>query len=459
MRLYLAIIVAKLASFFSKMLNKGQGTSLPGLLARKVDPQILNKLAGKLNKGVIVVSGTNGKTTTTRLISSILQEAKFSFVHNRAGANLLSGVTSALLAECSLTGKLDKDWAILEVDEAMVPKIVKQTNPKIIVLMNLFRDQLDRYGELEKLAKLWKQSIKDLSPEAKVIINADDPLVTSVTKGIKQEVVFYGINSETYSVKKMAHSADSKNCPNCREPLEYSSLFYSHIGKYYCTKCDLRRPELDVVVDDINLDGFKGLDLSVKFNENNLDVHFNLPGFYNIYNILAAITCCNDLGIAKDDIKTGIEKFDAAFGRLEKFRMGDNEAILMLVKNPTGFNEVIRLLDSDTNKKKMILTLNDNIPDGRDISWIWDVDFDKLKNIVDFVWVSGKRAEELKLRFKYAGLDINKIIIEKNYEKLLEKAKAKLTKNETLYILPTYSSMLNLRQVIAKKGYLKESWE
>lgn len=455
MRLFLAVFIAKLACFFSKLLNKGQGTSLPGLLARKVDPGILTKLAKRLKKGVIVVSGTNGKTTTTRLISNIFREANFSFVHNRAGANLLSGVASALLANCSLFEKFDADWAVFEVDEATVPMIVKQVNPKIIVLMNLFRDQLDRYGELEKLAKLWQKSVESLSSKTKIIINADDPLVAGIAK---DNAFFYGVNDESYKIDKIAHSADSKNCINCKNPLKYNALFYSHIGKYYCDKCGLSRPVLKFSAEQIYLNGLRGLNVKIKLNKDVIDIRFNLPGFYNIYNILAAAVCCYNLGIDKNKIKSGIEKFDAAFGRLEKFKMKDNEAILMLVKNPTGFNEIIRLLESDGQKKKMIIVLNDNIPDGRDISWIWDVDFEKLKNLIDFVWVSGTRAEELALRFKYAGLSKDKIMIEKDYDKLLEKAKVKLDQNETLYILPTYSSMLDLRHVIANKGYLKKEW-
>ena len=458
MRLFLAILLAKITYFISKTLKAGQGTSLPGLLARKIDPDVLQKLAANLEKGVIVVSGTNGKTTTSRLISNIFKEAGLSFVHNRAGANLLSGVTSALLSKCSLSGKIEKDWAIFEVDEALVPKIVKQTNPKVLVLMNLFRDQLDRYGELEKLAKLWEKSVEDLSSDAKIIVNADDPLVANIVKN-KENVYFYGVDAETYKISEMAHSADSKNCPDCREPLEYSALFYSHIGKYYCKKCGVKRPNLDIAASQIALQGLRGLNMGISVDNQALDIKFNLPGFYNVYNILAAAACANVLGIKSKIIESGIEKFDAAFGRLEKFKMNSNEAILMLVKNPTGFNEVIRLLKTDGQKKKMIITLNDNIPDGRDISWIWDVDFEKLVCLVDFVWVAGKRAEELALRFKYAGLNMDKILVEKDYDKLLEMTQSKLNEKETLYILPTYSSMLNLRGIIAEKGYLKKSWE
>ncbi|MFA6295917.1 MAG: MurT ligase domain-containing protein [Patescibacteria group bacterium] len=457
MRLFLAIIIAKLASFFVRALNRGQATSLPGLLARKIDPQVLTKLSAKLKKGVIIVSGTNGKTTTTRLISNILNEENFEFIHNRAGANLLSGVTSSLLSKCSLNGKLNYDWAVFEVDEATVPLVAKQTNPKVVVLMNLFRDQLDRYGELEKLAKLWKETIDNLSGETKIILNADDPLVSSIAIN-KKNIFFYGVNNENYKIEKIAESADSKNCPNCKEPLVYSALFYSHIGKYHCPKCGLTRPNLNLSAEEIKLNSFNGSDILMQEDAKKISVHFPLPGFYNIYNVLAAAACCLNLDISFDKIKLGIEKTKAAFGRLEKFKLDKNDAILMLVKNPTGFNEVIKLLETDGKKKKMIITLNDNIPDGRDISWIWDVDFERLINFVDYVFVAGQRAEELVLRFKYAGLDLNKIGLEKDYDKLLEMAKMKLDAGETLYILPTYSSMLDLRNIIAKKGYLKQSW-
>lgn len=457
MRLFLAIIIAKLASFFVKVLNLGQATSLPGLLARKVDPKILNKLSKKLKEGVIIVSGTNGKTTTTRLISNILKEANFSFIHNRAGANLLSGVTSSLLAKCSLTGKLNQDWAIFEVDEATVPKVAQQTNPKVVVLMNLFRDQLDRYGELEKLANLWRETINNLSEETKIILNADDPLVSSIAVNDKN-IYFYGINNENYRIEKIAESADSKNCPNCKEPLVYSALFYSHIGKYVCPKCGLKRPNLNLSAEEIKLNSFESIDLKLKQNNNLLDIKAYLPGFYNAYNVLAATAVGLNLNISGDKVKQGIKNTKAAFGRLERFKLDNHDAILMLVKNPTGFNEVIRLLEIDGKKKKIIITLNDNIPDGRDISWIWDVDFERLIKIADYIFVAGQRAEELVLRLKYAGFDLNKIKQEKDYCKLLEISLAKLDQNETLYILPTYSSMLDLRKVIADKGCLKKNW-
>lgn len=457
MCLFLAILISKLSSFFVKLFGQGQATSLPGLLARKIDPQVLKKLSKKLKKGVIVVSGTNGKTTTTRLIANILAEANFSFIHNRAGANLLSGVTSALLAKCSLAGKLDYDWAIFEVDEATVPEVSKQTQPKIVLLMNLFRDQLDRYGELEKLAKLWRQTLKNLPSETKIILNADDPLVSSIAINSKN-IYFYGINDENYKITKIIDSADSKNCPNCKEPLIYNALFYSHIGKYYCQKCGLKRPGLNLSANKIVLESMLGSTITLNYADKKTDIHFSLPGFYNIYNVLSASAVGINLNIDFEKIKTGIEKTKAAFGRLEKFKINNNPAILMLVKNPTGFNEVIRLLEIDGQKKKMIITLNDNIPDGRDISWIWDVDFERLIQLVDFVWVSGLRAEELVLRFKYAGLDLDKIKLEKDYDLLLELAKSKLNSGETLYILSTYSSMLDLRKIIAKRGLLKKTW-
>ncbi len=457
MRLFLAIIIARLASFFVRALNRGQATSLPGLLARKIDPQVLTKLSKKLDKGVIIVSGTNGKTTTTRLISNILKEANFTFIHNRAGANLLSGVTSSLLAKCSLTGKLNQDWAIFEVDEATVPLVSKQTNPKVIVLMNLFRDQLDRYGELEKLAKLWRETINNLPSETKIILNADDPLISSIAVNNKN-IYFYGINNENYKIEKIAESADSKNCPNCKEPLVYSALFYSHIGKYHCPKCGLKRPNLNISVEEIKLNSFKNINLQIKQNGKLLNLEAYLPGFYNAYNVLAATAVGLNLNVSEDKIKQGIKNTKAAFGRLERFKFENHDALLMLVKNPTGFNEVIRLLEIDGKKKKMIIALNDNIPDGRDISWIWDVNFERLIKIADYIFVAGLRSEELVLRLEYAGFDLNKIKQEKDYCKLLEMAISKLDQNETLYILPTYSSMLDLRKIIAEKGCLNKTW-
>lgn len=458
MRLFFAIIFGKLARLLSRFFKKGRGTSLPGLVAEKICPQILPLLAQKLKKGCVIITGTNGKTTTSHMISSILRQANFSYLHNEAGANLPRGVISSLIKKANFFGQLDVDLGLFEVDEAMVPYVLKQVKPRLILFTNLFRDQLDRYGELDKIAKIWAQEIKNLSKETIVVINSDDPLVAHIAREARCKVIYFGIESEQHTFPYLPHFADSKFCSYCKSPLSYKIHFYSHLGKYFCRHCGLERPRPQIFASDIRFDDKDCLRIKAGLYQNEVKISLKAMGFYNVYNTLAATASSFALGIPLQKIKQGLEKFKPAFGRQERFDFKDKKAFLLLVKNPTGFNEVIRFLKTSPDKKNLILILNDNIPDGRDISWIWDVDFESLISIVKNVIVSGYRAEELALRLKYAGFDPQKIILEKDYKKVLKIVCDKF-KDKNFYILPTYSAMLDFRDLLVKQGYLEERWE
>jgi len=341
MRLFLAILVGKITVFLCRITKQGGGTTLPGLVAGKIDPYLVEKLSSRIDKGNIVISGTNGKTTTAKMIATIFKEVKISSIHNRAGSNLIRGVASTLLSESTLLGKLNKDIGIFEIDEATLPLAIQKLKPRLIVITNFFRDQLDRYGELDIIAGIAKKALKNLPPKARLILNANDPFVAFLNKdikndvlpgtsvrgarlfsprrmsGLKNKVIFYGIEDEKYSLKKAEHAADIKNCPRCGSPYKYQALFFSHIGKFYCQKCNISYPPPSVYASKIDLSGAKKAKIKINLPGSKLQVNINLPGIYNVYNALAAASGAYALGVNTKAIKQGLKNFSAVFGRVE----------------------------------------------------------------------------------------------------------------------------------------------
>ncbi len=458
-RLVAAIIAGKLVAFVSRHLNLGGGTTFPGQVTRRIDPRALEKMTARLEQGCIIVTGTNGKTTTTRMISNILRHAGFKPVHNRSGANLITGVTSAILNSSSLLGQPRGDVGLFEVDEANLPRTLAETHPKVVVINNLFRDQLDRYGEIDYVAGLWRGALQTLPPSACVVLNADDPLVASLGKSTRARVLYFGIEDERYGNQILEHAADSKSCVNCGARYVYDVAFYGHVGKYACPVCGEKRPLPNLYAAHLVLASTSGSELSLSTPDGPLEVKVSLPGLYNVYNTLAAAATGFALDIPVVAIKQGVDTFSAAFGRIERVAIGDKMVFLALVKNPVGFNEVLRTLFLDGLPKNLLILINDNIADGTDISWLWDVDFEALQGKVNSVVISGTRAEDMAVRLKYALVDTAAISLETDLDKALQAGLTNVGEGGTLYVLPTYTAMLEIRALMQKMGYVGKFWQ
>ncbi len=442
---YLGVIAGRTAGALSRLTGRG-ATSLPGVVAGKIDPNIAAKLSRNL-AGIIVVTGTNGKTTTSRFIANVLREAGHPVLHNQSGSNLMRGIVSTLLGDYT-----PNTWGLFEVDEATMPEACKQLGPDVIVVTNLFRDQLDRYGELRTSAAHIVAGIAE-APEATLVVNADDPLVATLpsTAAVAANTLFFGISDTSVGYQNLPHAADSVTSPT-GDLLAYSRVFVGHLGHYQAK--DLSRPKPHVEASRIEEQGLNGSRLEAKLGTKNIKVELPLPGLYNVYNALAALTVARALKLDIDSAARALSSTAAAFGRTEVIEVSGRRIFIGLIKNPTGANELLRTLGSDDSKKHVLIAINDNFADGRDVSWLWDADFELLLPQLDRLTVSGKRALNMALRMKYAGLAEKEFHTEPDLESALGAALEAVSDGETLYILPTYTAMLELRRLLSKQRYI-----
>ena len=454
-QLIAAVSSSKLIKLIIKLFGGG-GTAAPGLLAEYIDPKILNKLA-KYYKGAIFVTGTNGKTTTARLLGKILEEAKIGFIHNRSGSNLLRGLIGTMIDNLTFD-PFSQKTALFEVDEATLPLASITTNPKVIIFNNLFRDQLDRYGEVDKIRKIWQKTLLHLDSSTTLILNSDDHSVAHLGSISKTRVIYFGIEDKNLSLGKLPHASDFTSCLVCDGELQFDEIYLSHLGKYRCSTCGLVRPKPDVYANKIILNEEKGFSAQIITPKGEIQVNISLPGLYNVYNTLAAVSAGLSLGINLNTIKKALEASQAAFGRAEILDFENKKIFIGLVKNPTGFNEVLRVLFNKSSKKFLMIAVNDLIADGRDVSWFWDVDFEVLVGKTHKIWLSGIRASDMNLRLKYTGA-IFKLETEENIQNCFEKAIEGTQIGETLYILPTYTALLEIKKIMARKGISSEFWE
>jgi len=455
----LALTTGKGLGFTSRLLNVGGGSTLPGRAARLLYPGFVPDMVKELPLGSVLVTGTNGKTTTATLLAGILDRAGMTPVHNRTGANLMAGIASTLIRESDLGGHLAGRIGLFEVDEAAFPAAVAETSPRLVLVNNLFRDQLDRYGELDTLASSMKEAVQALDPASIVVLNADDPLVASIGRDLPHKVLYYGINTDRYGSESMQHAADSKHCTGCGSRLAYEYYLFGHMGRYKCPSCGISRPESQVSAVELEMVELEGTRCRVGYPGGEVTIFIPLPGLYNVYNFLAATACALALGVELEVIIEGMEGFKAAFGRVERVEVEGRHALMILAKNPAGFNEVIRTLTGGTGRKNVLLALNDNIADGRDVSWIWDVDFEMFRDRLGRVFCSGIRAADIALRVKYAELGEDSLTVEPDLARALDMGLETVKPQETLYIVPTYTAMLDLRRVMVKRGLVAPYWE
>lgn len=424
------------------------GTTLPGRIVHTLDKDLIGRLSRRLEQGSVLVSATNGKTTTSAMIAGILAQDGLKVVRNREGANLAPGVATALLKDTSLTGRPRSDIGLFEVDEFAFSEVAAQCEPRIILLMNLFRDQLDRYGELEHIGARWRGTLAGMGPETTAVLNADDPMVAAMAADRIGNSVYYGIEDTAAGGLVMQHASDSKYCGACGSPFDYEAIYIGHLGKYRCPSCGNTRPSPTVYAQNVKFNGMDGSSFDLVTPSGSVSIDTPLPGLYNLYNALAAAACAVSLGIGLEPIRQGLAAFSAAFGRVEKIVIEGKNVCLLLVKNPAGFNEVVRTLLMEPGKKVLLAALNDRIADGRDISWIWDVDLEILAPEVGCAITSGTRAAEMAMRLKYAGVKDSDIAVKPDLSEALRESLRRLREDETLFILPTYTAMLGLRQVV-----------
>ena len=447
MRLAAEIAAARAVAGLSRLVGAGAGMTVPGKLLSKLDPAAIDKLAARLPSGTAVVSATNGKTTTSAMAAEILRP-RYRLAHNRSGANLVSGVASTLLAAGSA------ELGLLEVDEGALPEVMRRVRPRAVLLGNLFRDQLDRYGELELIAERWRAAVDALPPSTLVVLNADDPQVGSLGTG-----VHYGLDDPSVARPSLQHAADSKYCIRCGTPYDYAAAYVGHLGDYRCPKCGHARPPLQIAARSIELQGLERAAFDLVALEGTRRVELTLPGLYNVYNALGAAALARALGATLDEIVDGLGRFNAPFGRFERIPVDAKRLLLLLIKNPAGANEAVRTLVEGRPPRVAVIALNDAIADGRDVSWIWDVDFEPLLSGLERLVCSGGRAAELALRFKYGGLDEDAVEVEPDLSRALDRGLDLTPDGDELVVLPTYTAMLALQRIVAERGLAKRYWE
>jgi UDP-N-acetylmuramyl tripeptide synthase len=465
MRLATATAAARAAGALSRRTGRG-GTSLPGKLLLRLEPDAIGALAARLEHGSAVISATNGKTTTAAMVAKILERRGRTLVHNRAGANMAGGVASALLDGRGDTG-------LFEVDEFWLDRVVPQLRPRAVLLGNLFRDQLDRYGELEIIAERWARLVEQ-TPATALVLNADDPTVADLGRerpgaaatapsaagrggaSAARPVTYFGVEDTSVALPGLPHATDAKHCRRCGRPYAYDAVLLGHLGHYRCPSGDSVRPQPRVAAEDVELQGVRSARFTLRTPQGRAAVTLPLPGLYNVYNALGAAALALEMGATLDDAVAGLEAVAPAFGRAETVVVGGRELSILLVKNPAGANEVVRTLALEPGEHDLLGVLNDRTADGRDVSWVWDADFELLAPHVRRAVCAGTRAAELALRLKYAGVPEDRLHVEPDPGRALDAAVA--GGEGRLFAIPTYTAMLELREELVGRGAARSSW-
>ena len=455
LRAFLAIILCKLLRVISRLLRRG-GTAMPGRIAVKVCPDLLSRLSKDVK--TVAITGTNGKTTCSRMIEEAFSEAGLNYFANRSGANLMSGITTEFVMNTTLSGHMKKEYAVIECDEAAAVKVFAQLHPQVIVVTNLFRDQLDRYGEITHTLSNIRQGIRDV-PDAVLCLNADCSLTSSLADdGLPNQILWYGVN-ESAGMKALPSAlSDASHCIRCKTEYEYDYHTYAHLGGFRCPKCGYHRHDPEFGVCEILCMDDRHSEVRLRTPDGIVDLTVNLPASYNLYNAAAAFCAASAMGLPQNVCVAALGHFSCGFGRMETFPLAGGTRMI-LVKNPAGCSQALEFLSGVETDYILVACLNDRGADGTDISWIWDANFELLSTFSDHIrklYVSGDRADDMRLRLKYAGIPDERITVEYSPEKLTETLSV-----ETLpvYIMPTYTAMLDLRTVIVHRCGGAEFWE
>jgi len=460
-RLALAISAGKLAGASGRLLGIGGGTSLPGLIARRIDPDVLKSVVGASKAKKIVITGSNGKTTTARMTAAMAVNNGKRVSHNRAGSNMLQGVTSVAVNFADIFGRLNSDVLLFEIDEGTMPLVMPEIKPDVVVITNIFRDQLDRYGELYSVAKALDKTLEDLPESSTILLNGNDPQVANFGLKAKAKRLFFGLETTEIGTPVPEQSADIIRCIHCQEDLQYKVAYMSHLGLYSCPNCGYTLPPLDIAATSIKLapDGEAPTHVELRTPQGNMTLEISLPGLHNVYNAAAAIGASLAAGFEKDKLPAALVGLKPAFGRLEKIQAGDQTIYLSFVKNPTSFNLILRLIAQHPGKKHVLLAASHTIVDGEDFSWLWDIEVEEVAQDIADVVCSGNKPEELAMRLKYAEIPIDKITRIADLETALDAALKNAGPGGTLYILCSYTPTNQLRRIMQKRGWVKHVWQ
>jgi UDP-N-acetylmuramyl tripeptide synthase len=458
-----AVAAAKAAAAVSRRFRLGGGTALPGLVAERIDPDVIRGLAAELGQGSIIVTGTNGKTTTARMLQSVAKAGGLMAVANRAGSNMMRGIAAALVDAADWSGDIafpEKRLGIFEVDEATLPHVANAVNPRVVLFTNLFRDQLDRYGEVEAVAAVWRAAVADLPSDVTIVLNADDPSVASLAGIAPGRVITFGVIDASLGVSTLEHAADARWCSVCGGELTYSTVMYGHLGHWRCPQCGNARPDPEVACGRVESEANE-MRVTLTLPDATLQTTLPLTGLYNAYNALAAAAVAVALGLEPHVIEQGLRSSTAGFGRQERMRVAGRDVEIMLAKNPAGLNQVLRTITANGGGANIVLFLNDDIADGRDVSWIWDVDFELLDGKTRSITASGGRAWDMALRLKYAGLydTAGDAHVEAEPALALKQALQATPEGGMLYVIPTYTAMLQVRDLLARWAGRGAFWE
>jgi lipid II isoglutaminyl synthase (glutamine-hydrolysing) len=449
------IAAARAVGSLARRAGRGGGTSLPGKVLLALEPDAIRELSARLPRGSVVISATNGKTTSAAMVAAVLARAGVPVVHNRAGANMAGGVASTLLAAARPGGGLSGDLGLFELDEFWLDRVVPQLEPEALLLGNLFRDQLDRYGELDTIADRW--AAVTAASTARLVLNADDPLIADLGRGAAS-VSYFGVEDRSVAIPEMQHASDSKHCRRCGAAYVYDVVYLGHLGVYRCPSCGAERPAPAVAAERIAFDGTRGSSFDLLAPSGRARVELPLPGLYNVYNALGAAALCLSLEVPLDVVVAGLAGVTAAFGRAERLAIGDVELQVLLIKNPAGANEILRTLVIEPESLDLLAVLNDRTADGHDVSWVWDADFEMLADRVRRVTCAGTRAAELAVRLKYAGVPEDRLHVVPGVAAALDDALSEAPSGR-LYALPTYTALLELRGLLAERGHAVPFWE
>ena len=460
-RLALAISAGKIAGASGRFFHIGGGTSLPGMIARRIDPNVLKSVVGASKAKKIVITGSNGKTTTARMMAAIADAGGRRVSQNRTGSNLLQGVTSVAVNFADMFGRLDRDVLLFEIDEATIPLAVPEIQPDVVVITNIFRDQLDCYGELYAVARALNKMLESLPETSSIILNGNDPQVASFGSNAKAKRIFFGLETTEVGTPVPEQSADIIRCIHCDSDFIYEVAYMSHLGIYRCPECGYTLPTLDVAVTSVSLapDGEGPSHVKLRTPQGEIKLEIPLPGLHNVYNVAAAIAAATAAGFPLDKAQSALSNIRTAFGRLEKIQAGDKTIYLSFVKNPTSFNLILRLIAQHAGKKHLLLAASHTVVDGEDFAWLWDVDIEEIADDVVDAICSGNKPEELAMRLKYAEIPTDKITLIPDREAALDAALKNVESGGTLYIMSSYTPTQELRRIMQKRGWVKHFWE
>jgi len=453
-----ALAAGKAAAGASRLLRRGGGSSLPGVVARRIDPDVLTSLTVGQGIPVVAVTGSNGKTTTARFLAAFLRAEGVQVAQNSAGANLLQGLTSLAVGTASLRGRMPDAIMVAEIDEAALRLAAPEVVPRVLVVTNVFRDQLDRFGEIYAVAGVIDKVAQGLDAQAVLVVNADDPMVCDLAPQRPGRRITYGLELG-HDLDRLSSAADSIRCPRCRSELEYAHVYLSHLGEYHCPSCGFSRPPLDVAVTKVEIDGLRGTRCTVRIPDGQLELSIPQAGVHIAYDAAAAVAGALALGVALDHGESALQGLRPAFGRLEVIDAGECEIVLSFAKNPTSFNTTLRTLAEAGEPRHLLVAVSNTRVDGEDFGWLWDVDFEGVVPRLVDVTVSGLRGDELATRLKYAGLDESRMTVVDELDAALNRALDETPNGERLVVLAGYTPTIQLRELMQRRGWVGRYWQ